>query len=57
MYSVLNHFQYPRLKKNASITVWQLQNFSDTHILREIKIGESRVSESAIFYKFRGSEF
>ena len=29
-------------------TVWKLQNFSVTQILREIKIGESKVSKSAI---------
>ena len=29
-------------------TVWKLQNFSVTQILREIKVGQSRVSISAI---------
>ena len=28
--------------------MWKLHNFSVTHILREIKIGESRVSKSVI---------
>ena len=31
-----------------SFIVWKLQNFSVAQILREIKIDESRVSQSAI---------
>ena len=30
-----------------NVMVWKLQNFSETQILREIKIGESRVSKFA----------
>ena len=29
-------------------TVWKLQNFSVTHILREIKFGDSESAKSAI---------
>ena len=30
--------------------MWKLHNFSVIHILREIKIGESRISKSAILH-------
>ena len=30
-------------------TVWKVQDFSVTHILREIKFGESRYTKTAVF--------
>ena len=38
-------------------TVWNSHKFFITQILHEIKIGESRISKSAIFLTFRGIEF
>ena len=43
-YFSLNHDQ----KLGSSATVWKLQNFTITQILREIKVGKTRVSKSAI---------
>ena len=40
-------------------TVWKFENFSTTHILREIEIGESRprVTKSAIITNWKGLNF
>ena len=38
-------------------TVWKLQDYSITQILREIIVGELRVSKLCHFNTFRGSEF
>ena len=38
-------------------TVWKFHNFFITQILREIKIGESRVSNSAISAYFEALKF
>ena len=37
--------------------MWKLQDFSVTQILREINLGESRSSKTAVFAIFWGSEF
>ena len=40
----------------TSRTVWKFHDFSITQILREIIVGEFRMSKNAIFGHFRGSE-
>ena len=41
--TIKNQFHAKKLPKK---TVWKLQNFSNTEILREIKVGEFRVDST-----------
>ena len=45
------------IRKSSKHTVWKLQNFSVTQILREIKEGESKVSKSAILPHWEALNF
>ena len=37
-----------KVLENETFTVWKLNHFSISHILRKIKVDESRVSKSSI---------
>ena len=39
------------------LTVWKFENFSVTQILREVKVGESRVAKFAILTHSEGLNF
>ena len=47
-------FEY---RTSSHTTVWKLHNFSITQILREIKIGKSRVLKSAILTHWKALNF
>ena len=46
-----------RFESIISMTVWKLPNFSVIQILREIIVGESRVSKSTILTNLEGLNF
>ena len=43
--------------KRENFTVWKLQNFSVTHILREINFGDSKSAKSAILSQLEALNF
>ena len=55
-YRVLNA-KTNELKECLLVKVWKFHDFSLTHILCEIKIGDSRSEKSGIFSTFRRFDF
>ena len=45
------------LEDRIVLTAWKFQDFSVTHILREINFGESRSSKTAVFAFFENLDF
>ena len=43
--------------KHYDYTVWKIQTFTNTQILREIKVGEFTVSKQAILSHFKSLNF
>ena len=48
---------FTKTNQSKFTTVWKLQNFSVTQILREIKVSKSRISKSAIYKHWEVLDF